>query len=93
MSGKPAEAETYGGKLVENCTQAVARDLLAEAMLRMEKKGLNIVAHVHDEVLLEVPIGSISVEEVCGIMNQPPRWAEGMPIESAGYKGKYYYKD
>lgn len=76
-----------------NITQATARDLLAEAMRRMELAGLNIVGHVHDEVILEVPKDSITVDEVCGIMNQNPAWADGLPLASAGYEGNYYFKD
>ena len=83
--------ETYSGKLVENATQAIARDILAEAMWRMEKAGLPIVAHVHDEVILEVPAGSISVDEVCEIMSQNPEWAEGLPLDADGYLAPHYY--
>ena len=91
---KWVRSETYSGKLVENITQATARDLLAEAMRRMELAGLEIVAHVHDEVIIEAPVGSTTVEDVCSIMNQNPPWAEGLPLSSAGYKGvKFYYKD
>ena len=85
--------ETYGGKIVENITQAVARDLLAEAMWRMERRGLGIVGHVHDEVILEVPRVSIAVDEVCAIMGQNPSWADGIPLTAAGYRGDYYFKD
>ena len=84
---------TYGPKLVENIVQATSRDLLAEAMWRMEQRGLDIVGHVHDEVILEVPRNSITVDEVCSIMNQNPTWAAGAPLSSAGYKGDYYFKD
>ena len=84
--------ETYSGKLVENCTQATARDLLAEAMWRIEQKGWDIVGHVHDEVILEVPEGSVTVEEVCNVMNQNPAWADGLPLASDGYTGAYYFK-
>lgn len=83
---------TYSGKITENVTQATARELLAEAMKRLENKGLDIVGHVHDEVILEVPKGSITVDEVCSIMNQNPTWADGMPIDSDGYIGLYYFK-
>lgn len=91
---KWVRTETYSGKLTENITQATARDLLAEAMRRMELAGLEIVAHVHDEVIIEAPIGKTTVEEVCSIMNQNPPWAEGLPLSSAGYIGeKFYFKD
>lgn len=79
-------------RIVSNCTQATARDLLAEAMWRMEQAGLDIVAHVHDEVLVETPMNTISVDDVCEIMNQNPSWAEGLPLASDGYKGNYYLK-
>ena len=92
-ANKWARGETYSGKLVENITQATARDLLAEAMWRMEQAGLNIVGHVHDEVILEIPENNISVDAVCNIMNQNPDWADGLPLSSAGYSGRYYFKD
>lgn len=92
-NNKWVRGETYSGKLTENITQATARDLLAEAMWRMERAGLDIVGHVHDEVILEVPKGSITVDEVCGIMNQNPKWADGLPLSSSGYSGFHYFKD
>lgn len=93
-ANKWCRGETYSGKLVENITQATARDLLAEAMWRMEQAGLDIVAHVHDEVILEVPEGRVTVEDVTAIMNQNPSWADGLPLSSAGYVGeKFYFKD
>ena len=90
---KWTRSETYSGKLTENITQATARDLLAEAMKRIENAGLDIVGHVHDEVILEVPKGSITVDEVCDIMNVKPQWADGLCLASAGYCGPYYFKD
>ena len=92
-ANKWARGETYSGKLVENITQATARDLLAEAMWRMEQNGLDIVGHIHDEVILEVTKGSISVDEVCAIMGQNPVWADGICLSAAGYCGDYYFKD
>ena len=92
-NNKWVRGETYSGKLTENITQATARDLLAEAMRRMELAGLGIVGHVHDEVILEVPKGQYTVDDVCSIMNQNPRWADGLPLSSAGYTGNYYFKD
>lgn len=63
-------------------------------MWRMEKAGLAIVGHVHDEVILEVPTGSVTVEDVTRIMNKNPSWAEGLPLSSAGYFGPdFYFKD
>ena len=93
-ANKWVRGETYSGKLVENITQATARDLLAEAMWRMEKAGLDIVAHIHDEVVLEVRKGSVTVEDVTAIMNQNPEWADGLPLASAGYHAPdFYFKD
>ena len=66
--------ETFGGKIVENCTQSIARDLLAHAMQNLESAGYSIVFHVHDEAVMEVPIGQGSVEEACRIMAIPPDW-------------------
>ena len=91
-ANKWSRGETYSGKLVENITQSTARDLLAEAMWRMEQKGLDIVAHIHDEVVLEVPKDSVTVEDVTRIMNKNPSWAEGLPLSSAGYFGPDFYK-
>ena len=93
QNNKWSRIETYSGKLVENITQATARDLLAEAMWRIEKAGLDIVGHVHDEVILEVPEDGAAVEDVCQIMNQNPKWADGIVLNSAGYQGIYYFKD
>lgn len=92
-NNKWTRGETYSGKLTENITQATARDLLAEAMRRMELVGLGIVGHVHDEVILEVPKGQYTVDDVCDIMNRNPAWADGLPLSSAGYTGNYYFKD
>lgn len=85
--------ETYGGKLVENIVQAIARDCLAEAMLRLEDAGYPIVMHVHDEVILEVKEGQGSLEEVCRIMGEPIGWAKGLPLRADGYVTSYYKKD
>ena len=90
---KWSRGETYSGKLVENITQATARDLLAEAMWRVEREGLDIVAHVHDEMILEVPEGMATVEQVSAIMNRNPVWADGLCLSSSGYWGRYYFKD
>ena len=84
--------ETYGGKLVENATQAIARDILAESMLRIQNAGIDIVAHIHDEVILEVPKGKYTVDELCDLMAEDPSWCKDLPLASAGYRGDYYYK-
>ena len=84
--------ETYGPKLVENIVQGTARDLLAEAMLRVERKGYPIVMHCHDEIIAEVPEGSGSVEEMCEVMAVRPSWAEGLPLRADGYECPFYQK-
>lgn len=85
--------ESYGAKFCENIVQAIARDVLAEAMLRLEKKGFDIVCHIHDEVVLEVPEGTSSVEEVNEIMAVCPDWCEGLPLKAAGFESPFYKKD
>lgn len=90
---KWARQETYSGRLVENATQAIARDILAEAMARIEGKGLSIVAHVHDEVIIEAPRDKYTVGEICRLMAANPDWCDGLPLAAAGYKGDYYFKD
>lgn len=85
--------ETFGGKLVENITQATARDLLVFAMKRLRKEGFSIVMHVHDEIVLEVPKGISSVEEICSIMAENPLWAKGLPLKADGYECDFYRKD
>ena len=92
-SGKWGRIETYGPKLVENIVQGTARDLLAEAMLRLKKRGYQIVMHIHDEAVLEVPNGVGSVKEVCSIMAEQPEWAEGLPLRADGYECVFYKKD
>ena len=92
-SKKWMRIETYGPKLVENIVQATARDLLALAMLRLRDAGFDIVMHIHDEAVLEVPIGKSTVQEVCDIMGQAPAWAEGLPLRADGYECEFYKKD
>ena len=89
---KWSRIETYGPKLVENIVQGTARDLLAEAMLRVEKKGYPIVMHCHDEIIAEVPEGVGSVDEMCEVMAIQPEWAEGLPLRADGYQCSFYQK-
>ncbi len=91
-AGKMVEQETFGGKLVENCTQAIARDLLAHAMQNLERHGYRIVIHIHDEAVMEVPLDFGSMEEACAIMGQGPAWAEGLPLRADGYECSSYRK-
>ena len=92
-SRKWTRIETFGGKLTENIVQATARDLLAEAMLRLRDAGFEIVMHVHDEAVLEVPVEESSVEEVCALMAEVPAWADGLPLRADGYECEFYKKD
>jgi DNA polymerase len=85
--------QTYGGKLVENIVQAIARDLLAEAMLSLNMLGYNIVAHIHDEVILEEKTGTTTAEEICEVMSDIlPLWAKGLPLSAEGYICEEYYE-
>ena len=93
MTKKWERIETFGGKLVENITQATARDLLVFAMKQLRNRGFDIVMHVHDEIVLEVPHGVSSVEEICSIMAENPPWAKGLPLKADGYACEFYRKD
>ena len=90
---KWSRIETYGPKLVENIVQGTARDLLAEAMLRVEEKDYPIVMHCHDEIIAEVPKGTGSVEEMCAVMAVQPEWADGLPLRADGYECTFYKKE
>ncbi len=85
--------ETYGGKMVENIVQAVARDCLAAAMLRLTKAGYKICAHIHDEVVIESKNGEGSLDDVIKIMCIPEPWTEGLILNAAGFENSYYMKD
>lgn len=82
----------YGGKLVENITQAVARDLLVHAAFRCEENGYRVAFHVHDELVLEHPRWLGSIRKVQELMETPPRWAQGLPIAADGWRGRRYRK-
>ena len=86
------QLETYGPKLVENIVQATARDILAEAMLRLNRCGYNIVMHIHDEAVIEAPEGT-SLERICSVMSERPSWASGLLLRADGYVCDFYKKD
>lgn len=93
-TGKWRLISTYGGKLTENIVQAVARDLLCNAMMNLFYAGYRINFHVHDEVILEVPEESgKNLEEAIRLMCTLPTWAEGLPLNAAGFESHYYMKD
>ena len=85
-------ASTYGGKMVENIVQAIARDCLAETLKRIDARGLQVVFHVHDEVIIDAPMET-TVEEICGLMAEPIPWAPGLILRGAGFESSYYRKD
>lgn len=91
-TGKWEIAETYGGKLVENIVQAIARDCLAVSIKRLTEKGFKIVMHIHDEVVIEAPMET-TVDEVCEIMGQEIEWAKGLLLRADGFETMYYKKD
>lgn len=83
---------TYGGKMTENIVQAIARDCLAETLRRIDAKGLQVVFHVHDEVIIDAPMDT-TVEEICDLMAEPIPWAPGLILKGAGFESNYYMKD
>ena len=87
------QIETYGGKLVENCVQAIARDCLAEAIERLEAMGYAVVFHVHDEVVIECTPDRADLDRVAAIMSQPLTWAPDLPLGADGWIGEFYKKD
>ena len=91
--GKWMRLDTYGGKLVENIVQAVARDCLAVAMMRVADAGYPIVMHVHDELVVDAPHGFGSLTEVETIMSQPIEWAPDLPLKAEGFETDFYMKD
>ena len=87
------QVETYGGKLVENCVQAIARDCLADAIERLEALGYAVVFHVHDEVVIECTPDRADLDRVAAVMSQPLPWAPGLPLGADGWIGDFYKKD
>ena len=88
--------ETYGGKLVENCVQAIARDCLADTIERLEVAGLPVIFHVHDEVVIDIAPwadNDTMLDLVCSIMRTPISWAPDLPLNADGWVGHYFRKD
>ena len=92
-AGQMVVQETFGGKLAENATQAIARDILAHALLTLEKNDYPVIFHVHDEAVIEMSIGQGALEEACRLMAIAPNWAEELPLRADGYECMYYRKD
>jgi len=85
--------ETYGGKLVENCVQAIARDCLAQAIEHLEAAGLPVIFHIHDEVVIDCPPNAATLEDVVKIIAQPIPWAPDLPLGADGWVGQFFKKD
>ena len=88
--------ETYGGKLVENCVQAIARDCLAQAIEHLEAEGLPVIFHIHDEVVIDIrPFADndAMLAKTVEIMSRPIPWAPGLPLGADGWVGKFFKKD
>jgi DNA polymerase len=84
--------DTYGGKLAENVTQAIARDLLLRGMFKLEKAGYPIIGTVHDEVIIEIPEGFGSLDDASDLMCDLPDWADDLPVIAEGFIDKRYHK-
>lgn len=95
VTGKWEKQETYSGKIAENCTQAVARDLLAESIERLEANGFEILFHIHDEVVIDYGGGDAdeALKKVYALMSEVPKWAKGLPMAADGWVGAYFKKD
>ena len=91
-AGQMVVQETFGGKLAENATQAIARDILANALMTLEAHGYPVVFHIHDEAVIEMPIGEGSLEEACQLMAIAPDWAEGLPLRADGEDDLSFYR-
>ena len=83
---------TYGGKIIENITQAIARDLLAAAMLRCEVSGFPVIFSVHDEIVADVKEGYQTIQAFIDCLCTLPGWASGIPVKVEGFTAKRYRK-
>ena len=83
---------TYGGKLTENIVQSIARDILGIVILRAHRAGLNIVFHIHDEIVVEAEPGQ-TLADVEALFSKPIEWCHDLPLKGAGYTTPYYLKD
>ncbi|MFR9069482.1 MAG: DNA polymerase [Paraclostridium sp.] len=92
VSKKQTRLTTYGGKLVENIVQAIARDILGYAMLNLKAKGFDIVMHVHDEIVVEVENKVSSVDEICEIMCEENPYLKDLTLRADGFESMYYKK-
>ena len=84
---------TYGGKIVENITQAIANDVLRASMLRADAAGYQQILHVHDEQVTEGPVGFYSLDDFLALMEEPLPWSEGLPLKATGDVATRYRKD
>lgn len=93
-SHKWTENSTYGGKMTENIVQAIARDCLAETLLRLNARYPNspVVMHIHDEVVMDAEM-DVTVDEICDLMAEPIDWAPGLVLKAAGFESQWYMKD
>lgn len=87
------QLETYGGKLVENVVQAIARDCLAVAIEHLEEAGFPVVFHVHDEVVIDCPVDKADLDKVVQLMTLPIPWAQDLPLNADGWVGDFFRKD
>ena len=93
-SHKWTENNTYGGKMTENIVQAIARDCLAETLLRLDARYPDspVVMHIHDEVVMDAQM-DVTVDEICDLMAEPIDWAPGLVLKAAGFESQWYMKD
>lgn len=92
ITKKWGKIRTYGGKLTENIIQAIARDILGTVILRAKSKNLNVVFHIHDEIIVEASKDQ-TLENVEALFSEPIEWCPGLPLKGAGYSTPYYLKD